>query len=146
MALSSTALPVGARRSLYLRYGVRAATALAGALFAYKLFEALTSTRYAVAGDSMRPTLAPGDYLLVSLMAYARSRPSPGDIVVVRDPERVGMTLIKRIAATSEGAYVVLGDNGSASRDSRAFGPVPRDDILGRAWLRYWPPRRFGLL
>jgi signal peptidase I len=35
--------------------------------------------------------------------------------------------------------YYVLGDNRENSNDSRAFGPVRRDHILGRVWLRYWP-------
>ncbi|MCS6826899.1 MAG: signal peptidase I [Caldilinea sp.] len=36
-------------------------------------------------------------------------------------------------------SYFVLGDNRSNSNDSRAFGPVTLDRILGRVWLRYWP-------
>ncbi len=36
-------------------------------------------------------------------------------------------------------SYFVLGDNRSNSNDSRAFGPVTLDEILGRVWLRYWP-------
>ncbi|MCD6519839.1 MAG: signal peptidase I [Anaerolineae bacterium] len=40
----------------------------------------------------------------------------------------------------------VLGDNRGASNDSRAFGMVPFDDIIGRAWLRYWPPSEIGLI
>ncbi len=38
----------------------------------------------------------------------------------------------------------VLGDNRSASNDSRSFGPVHRDHIIGRAWLSYWPPALVG--
>ena len=38
----------------------------------------------------------------------------------------------------------VLGDNRRASNDSRVFGMVPYDDIIGRAWMRYWPPSRMG--
>lgn len=38
----------------------------------------------------------------------------------------------------------VLGDNRNASNDSRAFGMVPFDDIIGKAWVRYWPPSETG--
>ena len=34
----------------------------------------------------------------------------------------------------------VLGDNRASSRDSRAFGPVPVDQLIGWAWVIYWPP------
>lgn len=33
----------------------------------------------------------------------------------------------------------VLGDNRSHSNDSRSFGPVPIENVIGRAWLSYWP-------
>lgn len=39
-------------------------------------------------------------------------------------------------------AYYVLGDNRGNSSDSRVHGPLPRDHIVGRAWLTYWPPSR----
>jgi signal peptidase I len=42
--------------------------------------------------------------------------------------------------------YFVMGDHRGASTDSRDFGPVRRDQILGTAVLRYWPPERFGRL
>jgi len=35
--------------------------------------------------------------------------------------------------------YYVLGDNRGNSNDSRAFGPILRENILGRVWFRYWP-------
>lgn len=38
-----------------------------------------------------------------------------------------------------ENQYFVLGDNRSASSDSRVFGPIDRSSIEGRAWVVYWP-------
>ena len=40
--------------------------------------------------------------------------------------------------------YFVLGDNPAHSTDSRTFGPVSADRIIGRAWLRCWPPKAWG--
>ena len=40
----------------------------------------------------------------------------------------------------------VLGDHREQSSDSRVFGPIKRDSVIGRAWLRYWPLSVFGIL
>jgi signal peptidase I len=38
----------------------------------------------------------------------------------------------------------VLGDNRGASADSRVFGMLPMKNVIGKAWLSYWPPRSWG--
>jgi signal peptidase I len=43
-----------------------------------------------------------------------------------------------------EGYVFVMGDNRSQSTDSRVFGPVPESSIVGRAFVRVWPPSRWG--
>ena len=40
----------------------------------------------------------------------------------------------------------VMGDNAVASRDSRIFGPVALDQIVGHAVFRYWPPQQIGVI
>lgn len=81
----------------------------------------------------------------------------PGDIVEIRD----GQVLINdqqldepyldqstqgwlAPAIVPEECVFVLGDNRAASNDSRYFGVVPHENILGRAWLCYWPLAQVG--
>lgn len=42
--------------------------------------------------------------------------------------------------------YFMMGDNRQCSQDSRFWGPIPRDWIIGGAFATYWPPKRIGLL
>ena len=44
------------------------------------------------------------------------------------------------------GSFYVLGDNRPQSEDSRAFGPVPQDNIIGKAWVTYWPRSKWGFI
>lgn len=44
------------------------------------------------------------------------------------------------------GELFVMGDHRDQSADSRTFGPIEMSHVVGRAWLRYWPVERFGIL
>jgi signal peptidase I len=55
-------------------------------------------------------------------------------------PSKLGLSTTNWLLG--EGEYLVLGDSRSHSTDSRNFGPVSADKIVGKVWLRVWPIKR----
>jgi signal peptidase I len=114
----------------------------------------------------MEPAIQPGDWLLVD--PTIRTWPRRGSVVVFREPD-TDVLAIKRIAvgpgdpvALDEG-HLVLGpdeawllsdaslarlavEGAGAPIDSRRYGPVPVELLVGRVWFRYGPPQRIGRL
>jgi signal peptidase I len=58
---------------------------------------------------------------------------------------RCGPCNLPREITVPQGHLFLLGDNRTASADSREFGPVPDDWVIGAVRLRYWPPGSAGL-
>ena len=89
--------------------------------------------RVAIAERSMEPTLRPGDWWLVRRWGPVRA----GSVVVLEQPGRPGLLVVKRAIREVDGAWWVEGDNPKASTDSRSYGPVPASAIRGVLWFRY---------
>lgn len=78
-------------------------------------------------GPSMEPTLHTGDCLIMARWI----EPQVGDIVIAQVPGWSNKKYCKRVADIQDGQYYLLGDNYDISLDSRCFGTVGREDILG---------------
>jgi len=114
----------------------------------------------------MRPTIEAGDWLLVD--PTTDRWPRRGSIVVFHEPDSAELA-IKRVAARPGGrvpyadGYLILGadeawlvsDAPDADLiaeglgqpvDSRRYGPVAVELLVGRVWFRYAPLRRIGTL
>ena len=59
-------------------------------------------------------------------------------------PSSLGLSEMSWLLGVGE--YLVLGDRRFRSTDSRDFGPVNARQIVGKAWLRLWPPKKVGRL
>ena len=112
----------------------------------------------------MRPAIEPGDWLLVD--PTTDRWPRRGSVVVFREPEG-GDLAVKRVAGGPgdripfADGYLDLADDEAwllsdattqqaaeagfgEPVDSRIYGPVPLELLVGRAWFRYAPLRRIG--
>ncbi len=86
-----------------------------------------------IVGDSMAPTLQHGQ--LVVFASSARRPVGVGDVVMFRHD---GRDKIKRIARSELGRIYLLGDNPEGSTDSRTFGWVGAETVVG---VLVWPRR-----
>jgi nickel-type superoxide dismutase maturation protease len=97
-----------------------------------------------VSGHSMAPTFNDGDWLLVWYSPHIRIQ--VGQLIVLRRPlnsgAEVASLFIKRIAGISGAFVTVHGDNKDASTDSRQWGDVAREEIIGKVIGRYHKGKR----
>ena len=85
-------------------------------------------TTIRVEGLSMYPTLKSKQLLLVLKFTTI----DLGDIIVFQLPNE--KPFIKRVTAIENNEYYVLGDNTNNSKDSRHYGLIHKDDVIGKVW------------
>lgn len=83
-------------------------------------------SRFTVSGNSMFPTLRPGQDVL-SINWFVS--PKKGDILVIKQD---GKEMVKRVQKVDGSKVFVIGDNEQKSTDSRHFGSITLDQIVGK--------------
>jgi signal peptidase I len=177
---ASLSQPKG-QRSGFFRFLVDVLETLVLAVVLFVSINLITA-RIRVDGDSMKPTLLSGEYVIVNRVSYKLGSPQRGDIIVFHYPRDPREEYIKRVIGlpgdeveikqgtvyvnsqsldesylkvksgdtgtwrVPEGQLFVLGDNRNNSSDSREWGSVPMDYVVGKAVLVYWPPPDWGLI
>ena len=86
----------------------------------------------------------PGERVVVADNQVRLFKPNDKEGQILDEDTYLGssMTTGNKDMILSEDEYFLMGDNRSASLDSRVFGAVPRDFIVGRVWFRGWPPKK----
>ena len=103
-----------------------------------------------VSGSSMSPTFMPGDWLLIKRVGKGAHPLKVNSVYLINDPERDGVKLLKRIISIEMAevkvdelvgqkdhfSYWLEGDHPS-STDSRKWGWLKQDQVVGKVLLRY---------
>jgi signal peptidase I len=91
-----------------------------------------------------RVVAVPGDRVRVQPDGVLRVNREPQEEPYVKAPLPYGNVFGP--TKVPQGHVFVMGDNRGNSRDSRFIGPIPIQDIKGKAFSRFWPPSRIGAL
>ena len=86
-------------------------------------------SKFRISGHSMEPTIKNNQFILISKIPYFFSEPDVKEIVAFKKNQKV---LVKRIIKRTGNKYFLAGDNSKDSLDSRSFGFVSKNDILGK--------------
>lgn len=79
----------------------------------------------------MEPKIKDTDTILVSFIPFLFKNPAVGDIVAFAS-KKEKVILVKRIKKVNNNKYFVYGDNKNDSYDSRKFGEITKDQIIGK--------------
>jgi signal peptidase I len=118
------------------------AKAAAGALITAIIIKLFVFDLMIAEGQSMEPAIRNGALLVVNRLQYGLrfpggrrflirwAKPKPGEVLVFYTPQ--GKLAVKRYTAAAGDDFFVLGDNRLRSFDSRSYGPIRGDDIIGK--------------
>ena len=94
--------------------------------------------RFCVTGNSMFPVLKAGEEVLVDTKAYHRCLPEMGDLVIAWHPQKENLRIIKRVLKVDEkGNCFLMGENSLESSDSRSFGLISSQQIIGKVTSKF---------
>lgn len=87
-----------------------------------------------VSGASMSPGLNQGDLVLI----WRTHKVKRNQVVIAQRPGNAKMLIIKRVLSETITGYWLQGDNKDYSDDSRIFGEVNKNLIVGKVLFKYW--------
>jgi len=111
------------------------------------VFRAPDSTPGAPERDFIKRVIGlPGDTVLIKdCTVFVNGEPLK-ETYIAAEPTYTYPPDGARPATVPKGQYFVLGDNRNNSSDSHSWGMLPKENIIGQAWVVYWPFDNFGLL
>jgi len=90
----------------------------------------------------------PGDQVQISRgQVFINNQPLPEPYLPAGTQTREGQYLSEgEEVVVPDSHYLVMGDNRNGSSDSREWGTIKKEAVVGQAFLRYWPPQSFTFL